>query len=197
MRNGVLVFDNSILCLEQKDMWKGAADLAYVRWEQRPDNLNDLLCAGTEIWYALLINDYYHFAPYQTIVIDPVDVEEMEEKLWRIAQFGEQFFSENANFNAYFGYMYKVKPHYFLGYGGDFDGWQNRGCAMLQKSALLDQDNLFAVAMSHEIEDESCIYLDACKTLWKQITPEQWGFSEVQLYFFRILNGDRFHSIPE
>lgn len=193
MNQFILRFDNVVLELERSNSWKSAAEQVYGQWKNDPHNISRLICAGTEIWYARLVVDYYKQAPEDafdfTSMAETCRLDQLEIMLWDVVSYGEEHFSEDANFNAYFGYMYQVMPYFFIGYQGDYDGWQQRGRYMMRKAAALDPKNLFAIAMLHEIDSGSSQYRQACKELWAQITPEQWGSSRVQQYFFRILNG--------
>lgn len=67
---------------------------------------------------------------------------------------------------------------------------------MMHYSYKLAPHSPFTKAMQYESEyyGKDTPYYDACKEIWSQVTPTQWGDSEVQQYFFRILNGDFFYT---
>ena len=193
MKTYILNFDEEILSLEQKNKWGPAAVLAYQQWWNNPDSINCLLCAGTELWYAQLMNLYCEFEPIQPEGLDLGNKEELQKMLWEVTSYGEERFMENPDFNAYFGYMYRTKPYYFDGFNGDYDAWVERGDDLVRAAVMKDRENAFAVALSHISDNDSSAFRCACERLWAEITPAQWGSSEVQKYFFRILNGPMYY----
>lgn len=190
MNHGILSFSTDILALEREKQWKSAAELAYQQWASNSQSINLLCCAGTEIWCALLEIEY-EFAPAKISGREFDDTRILQTLLWEVASYGEKHFAENANFNAYFGYMYNVMPYYFNGYNGDYTGFQKWGQTMMRKAYKLDPGNLFAAAMAYS-NGEPSNFIRACRVFWNKITPTQWGTGEVAEYFFHILNGPLF-----
>ena len=45
----------------------------------------------------------------------------------------------------------------------------------------------------NEAMEDDTEYQNVCGQIWRALTPEEWGNSLVQQYFFRILNGDQFY----
>ena len=196
MEQYILKYSAEIYELEQAGKWKTVADLVFHQWRTGPMNFNQLLCAGVELWYALLVYDYCRNSPPP---IDDIELPEndfqLQCNLMEVTRWGFQHFSYNAAFNAYFGYMMKVMPYYFIDYNGDYDGWQQKGISMMRYSYSLDPVSPFTKAMFYEPDyyNRDTPFYDACKELWSTITPEEWGKCEAQQYFFRILFGDSFY----
>ena len=123
--------------------------------------------------------------------IELANREEIEDMLMDVTRCGLKHFHNNSTFNAYFGYMFKVMPYFFKDYNGDYVGWQQKGISMMRYSYMLDSLNPLAKAMYYEIDcDNESDYIQACQELWKQIDPIEWGQSEVQMYFYSVLNGN-------
>lgn len=191
MNQCTLVFNKIISELEQKNEWITAARTAYQQWQASPDDINLLLCAGTELWHTLLVMEYHRHAPLQTIQIDYGAEDELETLLQEISSYGEQHFAGNARFCSFFGYMYQAMPDYFLGYDGDYCAIRDKGRKMMHQAATFAPQNPLVLAFSSEVEGGEK-YASACKELWCAITPQEWGDSAVQQYFFHILCGDQF-----
>lgn len=191
MHNSVLNIDPEIVLFEKNNMWNSAVKFAYQKWENEPENINLLCCAGAEIWYALLEMDYWQFAPNKTQNMESVDIDELQDLLWQVTSYGEKRFAENVMFNAYFGYMYTITPYRFHGYNGDYTGWQSKGEEMIRNALEKEPGNLFVRALTSIMNNST--FADACCELWANVTPEQWGTGAVQEYFFYILNGQRFY----
>lgn len=196
MENGILSFDPDVLFFEQHNLWKSATDLVYQHWQAAPNDINLLLCAGTEIWYALLEIEYETNSPLPNNLPEIWDSNLLQSRLWEIAEHGQLHFASNSDYNAYFGYMYQVMPYFFLGYNGDYDGFRKLGQHMMRKAAFLETKNLFAAAMAHEMDEDNSQYNKLCKAFWSAVSPHQWGVSNVQKYFYYILNGQLYaHEI--
>lgn len=190
-----LKFDERIATLEKDNRWKTAADIVLEQWESTPSDLNYLLCVGTQMWYTILVMDYIRNDPSPPTAVEFVPEMYLQEKLMNATRYGFEHFANNPIFNAYYGYMIYLMPYFFLDYNGDYLGWQAKGYEMMRRSYNLDINNPFTKAMYYGSEGcgKDTPFYDACKEIWSLITPEQWGDSEVQQYFFRILNGDMFH----
>lgn len=188
-----LLFDPQISALEKENKWKTAADMVYRQWRAHPDDLNCLLCAGTQLWYTVLAQEYLQNDPCFHGTLELALPEQLQKDLMEVTRYGFAHFSDNAAFLGYFGYMIKVMPYLFPDYNSDYDGWQKKGIGMMQMAYQLDPMCPFAKAMNFEVDaiGNHERYFEACKELWTAITPEQWGNSEVQQYFFRILCGER------
>lgn len=191
-----LSFEDSINEMEKNREWIGAARLCFQKWQKNPKDLNNLLCAGTQCWYGILAVEHDRLDPNNIITGADIEEECLHTMLATITRWGLEYFSQSAEFNAYFGYMMKTMPYTFDDYNGDYVGWQEKGEAMLRLAVALDSTNLFAQALAYEAQgvDMYDLFIAACRDLWNEITPQQWGNTEVQQYFFRILNGDVFNS---
>ena len=110
-----------------------------------------------------------------------------------VTQYGLDHFSACACFNAFFGYMIKVMPYFFINYHGDYNGWYDKGIEMMKSAYQLAPQDLLAKAMYYEAMEDDTEYQNVCGQIWRALTPEDWGNSLVQQYFFRILNGDQFY----
>ncbi len=191
MADYVLSFDSYILELEKMNKWKSLAYVVYQNWKDEPYRLEHVLCAGTELWYIRLIIDYFEDWSPHPYGIELANREEIEDMLMDVTRCGLKHFHNNSTFNAYFGYMFKVMPYFFKDYNGDYVGWQQKGISMMRYSYMLDSLNPLAKAMYYEIDcDNESDYIQACQELWKQIDPIEWGQSEVQMYFYSVLNGN-------
>lgn len=190
-----LIFGDEIPKLEKENRWKSVVDIVFQQWKSTPNDLNSLLCAGTQLWYTLLVMDYIKNDPFPPDNVEFVSNVQLQNNLMNVTRYGFEFFSDNSIFNAYFGYMISVMPYYFLDYNEDYLGWKSKGIEMMRRSYNLDPSSPFTKAMYYEPEGpgKDTPFYDACKEIWSIITPEQWGDSEVQQYFFRILHGDSFY----
>lgn len=190
-----LLFDKRITTLEKDNRWKTAADIVLQQWEANPNDLNCLLCVGTQLWYTLLVMDYIRNDPSPPTAVEFVPDIQLQKHLMNVTCYGFKHFANNPIFNAYYGYMICLMPYFFLDYNGDYLGWQEKGHEMMRLSYNLDTNSPFTKAMYYVSEGsgKDTPFYDACKEIWSKITPEQWGDSEVQQYFFRILHGDSFY----
>ena len=196
MQQFQLTFDKRIPKLEKKNCWKTAVDIVMQQWLANPHDLNCLLCAGTQLWYTLLVMDYIRNDPSPPTAVEFVPDIQLQKHLMNVTRYGFKHFANNPIFNAYYGYMICLMPYFFLDYNGDYLGWQTKGIEMMRLSYRLDPDNPFTRAMYYEQDGygKDTPFYDACKEIWSKITPTQWGDSEVQQYFFRILHGDSFYK---
>lgn len=191
-----LKFDRSISQLEKNNRWKTVVDIVFEQWSANQSDLNALLCAGTQLWYTLLIMDYIQNNPVPPENVEIASCVQLQNNLTKVTRYGFQHFTENSAFNAYFGYMISVMPYLFLDYNGDYLGWQEKGKEMMRHSYELNPNSPFTKAMYYEktAYEKGTRFFEACKEIWEKITPEQWGDSAVQQYFFRILNGNIFYT---
>lgn len=139
------------------------------------------------------MNFVYKFDPFPPKGLELGEDGELEDILWDVASFGERYFSEEPEFNAYFGYMYVIKPYHFKGYQGDYDEWQARGKKMMQKAVSSDPANPIYAAFAYRNAGDDVACVRECHKIWENTTPEQWGTGEVQQYFFGILDGFRYY----
>lgn len=192
-----LMFDHIIPKLENENQWKSVADIVFQQWQDCPDDLNRLLCAGTQLWYTLLMMDYIKNDPFPPGNVELVSNTQLQNNLATVTRYGFKHFANSSIFNAYFGYMISVMPYFFLDYNGDYAHWKSKGIEMMRYSYSLDPNSPFTKAMYYEPEGfgKDTPFYNACKEIWSIITPEQWGDSEVQQYFFRILHGNSFHNL--
>lgn len=190
-----LYFDKRIPELEKENRWKAVVDIVWQQWIDSPNDINCLLCAGTQLWYTLLVMNYLRNDPSPPDVVEIIPDAQLQNCLMDVTRYGFKYFANNPAFNAYFGYMICVMPYFFLDYNGDYSGWQAKGIEMMRRSYRLDPDSPFTKAMYYEQDGygKDTPFYDACKEIWSNITPTQWGDSEVQQYFFRILHGDSFY----
>ena len=147
------------------------------------------------MWYTLLVMDYIRNDPSPPTAVEFVPDIQLQKHLMNVTRYGFKHFANNPIFNAYYGYMICLMPYFFLDYNGDYSGWQSKGHEMMRRSYNLDTNSPFTKAMYYESEGsgKDTPFYDACKEIWSIMTPEQWGDSEVQQYFFRILHGDSFY----
>ena len=188
-------FDRTLLKLEKEKCWKTASDIVFQQWKDDPADLNCLLRAGTQLWYTLLEMDYIRNSPMLVEDIELASDQQLQNNLMDVTRYGFKYFADNAIFNAYFGYMISVMPYYFIDYEGDYDGWKAKGIEMMRRSHRLSPNNPFTRAMFYEPDGygKDTPFYNACKEIWSEMTPAQWGNSAVQQYFFRILQGDLFY----
>ena len=197
MEDFYLHFNKIIIEYEERGDWASATEVAFSNWETDPMNIRSLLCAGTELWYGMLMVDYYECLhkflrePSTDVLLPPYDV--LESRLNTVAHFGFTHFMNHPAFNAYFGYMIQCMPYFFLEYKGDYDGWRKKGINMIKSAHALNPTNPFLKAMACSVEEQNEYFVDFCRELWCHVTPDEWGNSQVQQYFFRILNGDLFY----
>lgn len=189
-----IVLDPAIAEFESKGEWNAAAQYVYHKWMQNPASLCNLVASGTQIWYTLLLIEEIRSNPFsKSSSIELPHPDEMMVYLMEITRYGFEYFSAYAAFNAFFGYMIKVMPYFFQDYHGDYDGWYDRGVEMMKKSYQLAPRDEIAKAMYYEAIGDDMGYRTVCKQIWTNHTPEEWGSSMVQQYFFRVLNGDSYY----
>lgn len=192
----ILDFNRNILEFEKNHQWYNAANLLYELWLADKSSINNLICAGTECWFGILAMDYDKHDPNNNTAFDAYAENQLYDMLSCITQYGFAHFLDNAVFNAYFGYMIKTMPYFFLNYSGDYERWQAKGIQMMEFSSILEPNNPFTKAISYEpgSATNDTLYRDACKELWSKTTLAEWGNSAVQRYFFGVLYGDLFTS---
>lgn len=186
-----LVFDSQIKKLEELHQWDVAAKLIYQQWKKDPINLNALLCTGAQAWYGLLEIDYDCMESSSKYDRDLFDIDSLHEILIEVTHWGLIHFSENAVFNAYFGYMADIKPYWF--WDESEDNWLKKGTEMIRHSNELEPENPITKAFYPNYDGNNATSYDAYMEIWKSFTPEQWGDCSVQKYFFYILDGDRYY----
>ena len=190
-----LFFDERVSKLEKDNRWGAVVRIVLQQWNDCPNDLNRLLCAGTQLWYTLLVMDYIRNDPLQLDDEFVPDIH-LQNDLMIVTRYGLIHFAENPIFNAYFGYMIYLMPYFFIDYNGDYLGWQAKGLEMMRLSYILDPDNPFTKAVYYEKDGygKDTPFFDACREIWSKLTPEQWGETKVQQYFFRILHGESFFA---
>ena len=196
MYNFILQFDKQIIENEKCNRWKTASCIAFDNWTKDKSNLNSLLCAGAQVWYTLLIQNYYRSTCSAPINVELEQESILQNKLIEVTQWGVENFLNDAMFNCYFGYMIKVKPHYFLGLCNeyDYDYWKTKGISMIRHAyELFPQDPLIKAVFYESISYGNTEFQIACKNLWNTITPKLWGESEYQQHMFYILCGNDFY----
>lgn len=187
MRKYILNFAPCIAEWEKQDGWQDCVDYLLNQLKLHPNNVNHLICAGTEIWYTILIMEEAIFDRDTPDDFVHIPIEQLREYLIAITDWGMLHFCDDAAFNAYFGYMIKVMPYFFRDYGN----WDEAGIAMMKKSYALDPISPFTRAMYYEQEENWEKFSQTCAEIWQAITPQEWGKSLVQQYFFRILDGEK------
>lgn len=185
-----ILFDERIIEFEKKDRWDHAVDYAYHQWKRNPFDVNRLLCVGTETWYALYLMEIFTDDPNPGNEPIFMQLEQMYAILDEVLKFGDMHYSNSSSYNAYMGYMLKVKPYYFMN-DDSYTKMQNKGIEMMRKSVQIDPNSPLANAIAYEPNGfgAGSPYHNMCGTIWEMFTPEQWGISAVQRYFFRILRG--------
>ena len=108
-----LRFDKRVPKLEKESKWETAANIVLEEWKNDPNDLNALLCAGTQLWYTLLMMDYIRNDPSSPIDIEIVPDLQLQKDLMDVTRYGFAHFAHNPIFNAYFGYMISVMPYFF------------------------------------------------------------------------------------
>lgn len=136
MSTFLLHFASEIIKAEDMSNPGQATEIAYTQWKAQPMDRNLLLCAGTELWFAQIWQDYeISFRPDSSIVFG--DQTLRLERLMEVTRWMFQYFENDAVCNAYFGYMIEVMPYFFIDYGRDYDGWQEKGRNMMKKAYRL------------------------------------------------------------
>lgn len=171
---------------EREGSYDKAAALCYERWKNCPFDLPKLVAAGTQMWYTSYLIDVNEGDPHPMTASFP-EQDVLLAWLQEITLYGFSKFPDATEFNVIFGYMARTLPDQFL--GADYLWWYNKGNAMIQKAYHDAPDNLIAKAMYYSSIDDKA-YRAVCTKIWERITPAQWGKSEVQQYFFRILCGN-------
>lgn len=180
----LLDYPEKVIVYERKGFFDKAAELCYQRWKICPSNLAYLVSAGAQMWYTSYLIDVNKGDPNSVAASFP-DQDVILLWLEEITQYGFDNFTNITEFNVIFGYMARTLPDQF----GDYLWWYDKGNAMIQKAYHDAPDNLIAKAMYYSSIDDKA-YRAVCTKIWERITPAQWGKSEVQQYFFRILCGN-------
>lgn len=181
-----LYFDDSISQLEEENRWCTAAQCVMDKWKSCPANLNYFLCAGTQLWYTLMIWDYYEYDPNPPANLETALRLKIEEDLSNVTRYGFQNFANNPYFNMYFGYMISVQPLNFPDIG-DFLTLEKKGIEMMKYAYTLAPDDPLIKAIFYTTEYTEDIFKKSCSELWAQSSLEEEYQSEVQAYFCRIL----------
>lgn len=143
----MLTRDINLEHLEAQDAWEEAVTFAYRRWKAEPDNLQFLLRAGTEAWFANAFDVFVDVGsdlPLGSICVDelPDLCYFCEDAAWETFLHGQKAFSNEPAYLMLFGYMMHLYPYYFAGFSGgeharDFDWWAAQGQEMMEKAARL------------------------------------------------------------
>lgn len=179
--------------METHGAWQEAIDLLYENWKKAPNNLNNTICLGGEIWYVLYLHSISKSDPAKSFPAINEDL--LLARLVEVTRFGIAYFSNNAVFCSYFGYMIKVIPYFFYTdtepyiLTKDCFARQEAAINLMREAYAIEPGNPFAKVMYYETDNSAEYYL-ACDELWKQTPVAQWGDSEVSQYFMRIMNGD-------
>ena len=182
-----LYFDDSISQLEEENQWCTAAQCVADKWKSCPANLNYFLCAGTQLWYTLLILDYYRNDPNPPANLETSLFFDIEKELSDVTWYGFQNFTNNPYFNIYFGYMISVQPLNFPDIG-DFLILEKRGIEMMKNAYRLAPNDHLVKAIFYTTEYTKDIFKKSCSELWAHSSAEEKYKSAVQSYFCRILN---------
>jgi len=195
MKRYILQFDKKFLDLEDANLESDAVEYVYWRWKNAPMSIDRLLCAGVALWHAIRVYDYDIHNPSFERCADVQYEDNLYGRLMEVTKWGMNFFSDDPSFNVYFGYLIEVMPYFFLDYGGDYDGWRQKGRDMIRHAHALDPNSVFVQAMLFRNECTD-LFEDACVRLWMHVTPKQWGNSGFQQYLFYILNGNIAYGDP-
>lgn len=193
MEDFYLNFNKTVFTYEESEDWVSATEYVFRDWENDPMNIRKLLCAGTELWYGMLVIDYYKYSPTRSPNLLLPQYDELERRLNNVTKCGFDYFLDCPEFNAYFGYMIKCMPYYFFDCDGKYDDWQKKGIDMIKYAHTLRPLNPFLTAMFYLVQEQDESFIDSCRELWHQVTPDKWGNTQVQQYFFRILDGELFY----
>lgn len=181
-----LKFETEIIEKENKDQWVGAAMCAYQKWNEDRSDLNALLCAGLQAWLGILENE-------KQWLFEGLNKEDADERkcmlmeiLIETTEWGCKYQSDNAVFNAYFGYMMDVMPYFF---GEITMEPEKMAEEMIQKAFMLESENPLTKVVYFRMSNKKDEASKACAEIWEIYTPEQWGNSAVQNYFLRIWRG--------
>ena len=183
-----LYFDDSIPQLEKENRWYTAAQQVTDKWKSCPANLNYFLCAGTQLWYTLLILECFKCDPYPPKNLETASCFDIEKELAAITRYGFQNFHDNPYFNAYFGYMMSISPQYSFGYINNYLQLEKRGLELMEYAYTLSPDDSLVKAIYYTTEYNKNIFKKTCSELWAQSSAEEKYQSAVQSYFCRILN---------
>lgn len=160
--------DRKLEVLEKQGLYMCAANYTFSRWLKDRDNLESLLRAGTEAWFAD-VND--------CLSNDLVDLKQCCSNLTEAYQYGTTHFSDNSHFLCTFGYMLKLFPYYFNVFDGDFEKWSQHGKEMIKRAHQLMPSDIFV---------QSTLSLDTGERIY---LPDDYfqGNSEMEVYFSAIL----------
>jgi len=117
--------------MEKQKKWSEVLGALYKDWAAKKDDLNLLLCIGSELWYCLEFGDEHEMSHM-------IDKQKAKCQLDEVFSFGSTFFSEEYTFNLFFGYMISLFPYFF---NGDFDEMQQKAKEMLRKACELEPNN--------------------------------------------------------
>lgn len=190
----LLKFDSMVGQLEQAQRWADAAGVCYTQWQAMPDDLNALLCAGTEAWLAAIEMEDQFIRCWKPGDAEPYQLP-LWEKLTEIKVYGMEHFAHSAVFCAYFGYMMQCFPYFFQDYNGDYDGYRAKGLELMRRGGQLEPENPFTGAMALEPYaatpgPQQDAFHAACQKLWAESPGEEWQSGGVPEYFYYILSGD-------
>ena len=187
----LLKIDPEICCLDNQMLWHTLAERVFRDWQESPNDLNRLLVCGTQLWYMLELDEYLRLDSNPPEEFESICAETVSHRLQEVVSYGLAHFSDNAPFNAYFGYLFKVKPEYFVTKTSGYLYWYEKGISMIKKAHELDPNSPFTRALYYQLEAYGIN--EACREIWEQITPAQWGQTNFHCYMFSILWGDNFY----
>lgn len=176
----IIEFDKKVKILESQNKWNDVIELIESQWKKDKLDLNKCLCVGTEIWFVLVF--------YERLEIDDIDEKSLMEKLMYITNFGFEHFIDEASFNAIFGYMIYLMPYYFNDYGGDYEGWKNKGRDMMKKAYMEEKSNPVYAALYSRSQGEDEKNKEACSVFIQNKNSYFSESEEVGDYFIRILS---------
>lgn len=172
--------NSTIIKCETEHRWEDAIELLYSKWNEDRNNLNNLLCAGLEIWIVLV-------SVNRIDELSNIDEEKFMNELMELASYGSQYFKENAIFLLFFGYMIKVMPYLFLDYKGNYDEWRKKGHNMMISACKLRPSDMVFKALYYSTVNNSKIYRAALDKIQNDMTVYFSGDSAVDRYFRSIL----------
>lgn len=167
----IFIEDKELERIELQGCYMEAVAYTFSRWLTEKNNLQLLLRAGTEAWFADV---------FDCLSNDPIDYDRCDEILSETFQYGKTHFSNQADFLCVFGYMLKLSPFYFDVFDDDFEKWRHIGIEMIRSAHQLAPIDEFIQAM-HSLDTNKRTYLS--RSYFD-------GSSEVEVYFRNILCGD-------
>lgn len=164
----VFIEDRELEHIEKQGSFMQAVEYTFSRWAENKENIQFLLRAGTEAWFADVFDCFSNEA---------IDYDRCDMVLTETYRYGEAHFGNQAHFLCVFGYMLRLFPFYFNIWDHDFEKWKQRGMDMIERAHQLEPSDRFIQAVYS---------LDSGKRVF--LSEDYFcGNSEVETYFGNIL----------